>query len=639
MVGAAGVSALWHIVLGLTLALYVTRAPSIKPSLVLISAPVALEGEVDEQGVSLVDITTFDDEQTSFSMLTDEAVASAVGDVMPASLEVESIQESLHDDVLAWDQTPLPLELDETVPPEGFLPVQRQAGGVVASKEVGAVIDRLTGEIAKHGAGRDVTVYWLLDASLSVSQQRSELANRLEKIVRQLHQDPDVSQVKHVIYSFGESCERISAVPSDDPVSLGNDVRAIKVDESGIENVFAAVATIIKGPAAKADGSTVIMIATDEVGDDRALVENVAELARVKTVPVYVIGSPAPFGQEKCEFKFVDPDPTFDQTERMAEVQQGPESLFKMTLNLSTLPIDRTAIDSGFGPYALTFLCHETGGLYFATHPNRRDAGRVAIAEISPMASAIREFFQPEVMRRYRPEYGNAGRLLRAVNTQPAKRALVKACGLPKLELTLPSGGRFPVASQDLLRRRFSDAQKEVATALFVVDQWYGVLNEDQARKSSESLKAEPRWDASYNLAIGRVLATKARLDCWNELLATAKDGLKATDPRTNVWLVEPSADLSKVNSKTKQYAEQATQCLEYVMESHSGTPWAAVASAELAVPFAYAWKEEYVAPPAPPKSKVPGPASNKPAVGNRSRPDDEPRRLAPKQVRAVKKI
>ena len=39
-------------------------------------------------------------------------------------------------------------------------------------------------------------------------------------------------------------------------------------------------------------------------------------------------------------------------------------------------------IDSGFGPFALTRLCYETGGIYFAVHPNRNVHREVTEHEI-----------------------------------------------------------------------------------------------------------------------------------------------------------------------------------------------------------------------------------------------------------------
>jgi hypothetical protein len=60
--------------------------------------------------------------------------------------------------------------------------------------------------------------------------------------------------------------------------------------------------------------------------------------------------------------------------------------------------------------------------------------------------------------------------------------------------------------------------------------------------KASATLK-EPRWRASYLLAMGRVLAIKTRLDVYNAMLADAKSGLKAKNRDTNRWILEPAAE------------------------------------------------------------------------------------------------
>src|SRR5690606_36503078 len=105
--------------------------------------------------------------------------------------------------------------------------------------------------------------------------------------------------------------------------------------------------------------------------------------------------------------KYVDPDPRFDQTPQWAEVDQGPESIRPERVRLGYRDNfqDEPVIDSGFGPYALSRLCYETGGIYFTVHPNRRVDQRVRRGEIEPFASRIEYFFDPEVMDKYRPDY------------------------------------------------------------------------------------------------------------------------------------------------------------------------------------------------------------------------------------------
>jgi len=636
--GAALLSGVVHVAVVLGLALCDLERPASSRGRWLISP--APEPESDqpaefEADVRLTSITRFSDEHTALSEAVDDRLAAANDQAVIAALAVDVVADAPLEPI---DPAPLPessaATLEQAATIDG-VPMPRSGGHVVAERGVGGVIDRLTAEIAKHAASHETTVLWLLDASLSLSGQRAEIARRLDKVVAEVARDPSLNPVTHAVHGFGRSLQTITKAPTRDPRKLAADVAAITLDDSGVENTFAAIRSLVTRHAAAGGSRTMLLVFTDEVGDDQQLVDQVAEVARRSAATIYVVGSPAPFGRGACQFTFVDPDPRFDQRQRFFEVEQGPETLVRLTLNLEILPVDRMPIDSGFGPYALTRLCHETGGLFFAVHPDRRVARTLGIDEISPMASNIRHFFDGAVMRPYRPDYGPQGALRRDIQANPAKAALVQVCGQPPLEILLPEREEFGFRTPEELQPQLSEAQKYVAKMLFTVDQLHAALDAPPVRKAAAELEDEPRWHASYLLALGRVLATKTRLDCWNQMLAEAKQGLKAEDPRTNVWIIEPSAEIRSTNAAIRKRADQARQCLSELIDRHPETPWALVAQAELDVPLAYAWRERYDPPPPPPS---PTPTTNRPRPTRPPR-DDVPRRLEFRPPRAVTKI
>ena len=57
-----------------------------------------------------------------------------------------------------------------------------------------------------------------------------------------------------------------------------------------------------------------IVVFTDEAGDDVDQLDATIETCRKFAMPVYVVGVPAPFGREDAFIKYVDPDPNFDQS-------------------------------------------------------------------------------------------------------------------------------------------------------------------------------------------------------------------------------------------------------------------------------------------------------------------------------------
>jgi hypothetical protein len=103
----------------------------------------------------------------------------------------------------------------------------------------------------------------------------------------------------------------------------------------------------------------------------------------------------------------------------------------------------------------------------------------------------------------------------------------------------------------------------------------------------------EPRWEAGYDLAMGRALATLVRTEGYNAMLARAKQGLKFKDEQSDTWVLRPSEEVSTGSVLAKQ-AMAAKEYLERVVREHPGTPWELLAKRELATPFGWSWEEEY---------------------------------------------
>ena len=136
-------------------------------------------------------------------------------------------------------------------------------------------------------------------------------------------------------------------------------------------------------------------------------VDDTIKRCRQLAIPVYCVGVPAPFGRSETRMKWIDPDPNYDQTPQWGVVNQGPESCLPERIKLAfSSSMEGTAvIDSGFGPWAMTRMCYATGGIYFAVHPNRNVNKSITRRETSAYSSFMETFFDPMVMRKYRPDY------------------------------------------------------------------------------------------------------------------------------------------------------------------------------------------------------------------------------------------
>lgn len=488
-----------------------------------------------------------------------------------------------------------------------FIPVHG-AGSVGVTGAAGAV-DRLTHEIIASLEQRPTLVVWLFDQSGSLRGERAAILKRFRRIYDELavaqralqsepndrSDDDSIPPLLTAVIGFGAAPRMLTTKPTDKFAEIAKAVEAIEDDATGQENVFAAVATAAKKfrtYGSKKNGSRRVMIVafTDEAGDDADALDETADICRKYAMPVYVVGRPAPFGRDTAYVKWIDPDPKFDQLPQWVPVRLGPESAMPELLKLRFADQgEEELLDSGFGPYALTRLCYETGGLYFSTHPNRVVGRMVSGFETNNLAAHFAAFFDPDVMRRYQPEYTPAAEYLRQVQENESRRALVEAA---QISWTSPMNAvrtRFPKRDEAELARELSQAQRAAAIVAPRIDLICRTL---LAGREDRDLETEARWQAGYDLALGRALAVKVRTEGYNVMLAEVKQGTPFKNERNNTWILRPDDDYA--DTSLEKMAVQARECLERVERDHPGTPWALYAQRELATPLGWRWTEGF---------------------------------------------
>jgi hypothetical protein len=409
-------------------------------------------------------------------------------------------------------------------------------------------------------------------------------------------------------------------------------VAAIKNDETGVERVFAAVHAVAdqyKAMRVQSPRRNVMIVCfSDEAGDDPQLLDPAVEICRKFQMPVYVVGVPAPFGRENVEIKYVDPDPQYDQSDQWIAVHQGPETLMpeRVKLHFSGNKGRDEAIDSGFGPYALTRLCYETGGIYFAVHPNRNSKRQVSRRETAELSAHLNYFFDPAIMRRYRPNYASADEYRRLVTENKSRAALVQASSLSFATPLESPTTRFPKQSEADLANRLTEAQKDAAKLEPKVARIYNMLAIGE--KDREKLTGL-RWQAGYDLAMGRTMAIMVRTMAYNAMLAEAKQGMKFKNEKNDTWVLKP-ADEVTVGSLLEKQGEKARMYLNRVVNDHPGTPWAMLAAKELEDPIGWKWDETYTGVNAPRQGNAgngaPNPADDKRNMMTKPKPKRKPK-------------
>ena len=479
------------------------------------------------------------------------------------------------------------------------------AGSVGTTGAAGA-IDRITHEILLSLDLRPTLVVWLFDQSGSLKAQREAIARRFDRVYDELgviratgneaFKRHRVQPLLTAVASFGESVDLLTRQPTDDLAEIKASVRAVHDDESGVENVFRAIsyaANKYRHFRLQSPGRNVmIVVFTDEAGDDVQALDSTVNLCRKHEMPVYVVGVPAPFGRQDAYVKYVDPDPKFDQSMQWLPVHQGPETPLPELLKLGFAGQSEydDPLDSGFGPFGLCRLTYETGGLYFVVHPNREVGRRISPWETAAMTAYISEFFDPRLMRSYRPDYVSLDEYQRLLSQHQAFAALVEAA---QLSWTAPMENvrlRFPKLDDSQLARDLSLAQRTAAKIEPKINRLVEILRRGEADRPQVT---KPRWQASFDLAIGRALAVKVRTEGYNAQLAQAKQGMRFQNERSDTWDLRPSHEVTLSSALARDAADARTY-LQRVVDDHAGTPWALLAKRELRQPLGWEWREEF---------------------------------------------
>jgi len=632
-------SMLVHLIIILTLALVPLREETEDEAVVLVSPP-----EYEREKIEMIDKVTYSDvEQVEVGANSDsesdmaEASAAVFADlaVIPNPVQLDPTE---------LGQIEVNNMFETAAAPLDKLTDQKGKVGQGTEGAKGAV-DRLTFEILQSLEERPTLVVWLFDQSGSLHRQRREIRDRFERIYSELgiaeksemkafSKEKSEQPLLTSVVGFGSNVTLYTEEPTEDLEEIKSIVASIQVDSSGEEKVFSAITSA----ADKYKGlrntrgdrepkrNVLFVVVTDEKGDDGNMLESSIKACQKLTIPVYVIGVPAPFGREHSLVKYVDPDPKFDQSPQWAQVDQGPETFMPervqvgFTANFEAEPV----IDSGFGPYALTRLCYETGGIYFTVHPNRNVSRKVNRGEIDPYASDLKYFFDPVAMARYRPDYLSQQDYVNMVRSSPLRQALVTAAQMrPASGLSRPKT-RFVRRSEPQLVGELTTAQQDAAKLEPTLVRMAQTLEPGmKSRDGEQSL----RWKAGFDLAMGRVLAQKVRTETYNAMLAKAKRGMPFKDQKNNTWLLSPSAEIS-VGSKWENQADMATKLLEAVATEHEGTPWALLAKQELSVPIGWTWEESFT-DLAPPAARNPGNNNN----------NNVPRPAQDEKARMLKKV
>ncbi len=479
---------------------------------------------------------------------------------------------------------------------QSIVPTAMMLGQTVSIKGNGAehvgsaegAVDRIAEEILRQLEQGRTLVVWAFDASGSLQAERERLSKHIEAVYRHISQlddkqlSADDALLTEVV-AFGEDRKAMTPSPTGDVGEITKAIDAVKLDASGVESTFQTVATIVEKWGRYRDSKgrhyrTMIIVVTDEVGDDENYLETAIAAAQKAKVPVYVLGSQAIFARAEGRMNYTDPKT--GQTYYNLPVRQGPESVVPEQIRLPFwFSGDQYDIlDSGFGPYALSRLAGATDGIFFVTRLGQRRMG-----------------FDPQAMREYKPDWLSRPKYDEAVENNPIRKA-VREAALITQQNNLPGMPSlvFPPVDAPEFKEAMERNQALTARVQYTVDAALEPIAYVVKMRDRETSR---RWQAHYDLIRGRLMAMKVRAYEYNMACARMKkDPRKFTKPDSNAWRLVPDTEIH-ASDKAAEAGKQAMNLLEKVVNEHPNTPWALLAQREKKDPLGFKWVETHVPP------------------------------------------
>jgi hypothetical protein len=443
--------------------------------------------------------------------------------------------------------------------------------------EIGEALDQLAREILRHLKLHKLTVVWLFDESFSMKDDQAAILEKFDRVTTELKlgvepaPKPGAAAKKkvtppltHAIVGFGKEIDMILDKPTPDIGVVGKAIRQLKVDASGKENTMRAIKQVVDHFAGliRKDRKLLIVLVTDESGDDGDDIEEARQALKSRNVPLYVIGRQSIFGFPFAHHLYEDKT---TKDVYFPVIRRGPESADVEMYQWDGLYERWDEQPSGFAPYELARLTKESGGIYFLL-PSE-EFMRTRKREKAYSIAQMKEFM---------PEYDN-----RLSYVEKRKNSLLRRNLHDVVNETKNFRYRyeFPIDTQALMQAAAEEGDKATQrlNSLIAIQARLEQLAKAAAREP------ERRWRAHYDLMLASTVAFQVKAYEYRALMASI---LKAPPSPTKpaapgyeiFWHVDHSpGPLAPRNETAKKYAE-AERLLKKVIADYPKTPWADLA-------------------------------------------------------------
>ncbi|HEY2155164.1 MAG TPA: vWA domain-containing protein, partial [Isosphaeraceae bacterium] len=451
-------------------------------------------------------------------------------------------------------------------------------GGMIAgdvtfdSSDVGAALDQLAREILRHLQQHKLTVVWLFDESESMKDDQKEIRKKFDRVATELRVNADAKKkdqpLTHAVVGFGGDVHLELEKPTANIDLIGKSIDRLRVEPSGVENTMTAVRAAIEHYSGliRKDHKLLIVLVTDESGDDGGYIEEARQAAVSKNVPIYVIGRQSLFGYPFARILYVDP---VTKDRYWPLIRRGPETADVEMLQYDGLHERWDEQPSGFAPYELARLAKDSGGIYFLL-PSEENM-RVRQRE---KAYSIKD------LKEYVPAYESRVLYNEKRARSDLRRTMYEIIALTK---SFPFRRNYSVFGPEMAQQAAEEYPK-VEEKLKILN---GIEQRLKALKKARDREPEKRWQAHYDLMLAQVVAYQIQayefLACLKEMVARPPTPSRMPSPEMYVeWHLDHSRDPKAPKSQTEKKYAEATKLLQEVIAAHPKTPWADLAQDEL---------------------------------------------------------
>lgn len=468
------------------------------------------------------------------------------------------------------------------LPSAGAIGMDLGGGGQIAgdvafeAKDIGAALDQLAHEILRLLGQHKLTVVWIFDESESMKDDQKAVRQKFDRVSSELKVNADGASkskkeavpLNHVIIGFGKETHPEIGKPTADIDQIGRAIDKLRIDDTGVENTMHALGAAIEeyGGLINKDRRLLIVLVTDESGDDGSYVEEVHQLAKQRKVPIYVIGRQSLFGYDRAHLQYIDP---VTKDVYWPTIRRGPETADIEMLQWDGLHERWDEQPSGFAPYELARLSKDTGAIYFLL-PSEENM-RVRQRE---KAYSIKD------LKEYIPDYEGRARYIAERNKSEFRRNLYDIIQATK---NFPFRRHFPIDPAQLVPACLEQgplSNQRVQQLMQI---------EKQLRGLSRLRDREPdkRWQAHYDLMLAQIVTYQVKAyeygACLAEMAKKPPKPTKMPTPELVVeWVIDHSHDRKAPKDQTEKKYAEAEKLLKEVIAKHPRTPWADLAQDEL---------------------------------------------------------